>query len=28
MYNEWLPVAFSDDVKCLYEVSLLGKDIL
>jgi Phenylpropionate dioxygenase and related ring-hydroxylating dioxygenases, large terminal subunit len=28
MYNEWLPVAFSDDVKGLYEVSLLGKDIL
>lgn len=28
MYNEWLPVAFSDEVKGLYETNLLGKDIL
>jgi phenylpropionate dioxygenase-like ring-hydroxylating dioxygenase large terminal subunit len=28
MYNEWLPVAFSDYVKEIYDTTLVGKDIL
>ncbi|BAB66045.1 aromatic ring-hydroxylating oxygenase subunit alpha [Sulfurisphaera tokodaii] len=28
MYNEWLPVAFSDEVKDVYETNVLGQDIV
>ncbi|QIW23964.1 aromatic ring-hydroxylating dioxygenase subunit alpha [Sulfolobus sp. S-194] len=28
MYNEWLPVAFSDEVKDIYETNVLGHDIV